>query len=138
MESENNINNNIEVVELVEFMETPKKEKKKPELTEEEKERKRIRQLGYQKKYYKKNAEKLKQYEREYYKTHKEELDEKHYIYYEKNKNKIYENLNKKFMCPICGTKLSNRHKVIHERSRKHLTALYNNNDFNKIENVFD
>jgi group I intron endonuclease len=87
-------------------------------------------QRDYKKKYYEKNAEKIKAKTRKYVENNKEHIKVKKSKYYECNKNKVkvrqreYAEKNKdkihqKFDCP-CGGKYTHTHKARHVKTQKH------------------
>ena len=62
-----------------------------------------------------------------YYEDNKEKIIAKTKKYYENNKVKVYQWKTQKFNCP-CGGKYDNTHKSRHEKSKKHLNYINNQN----------
>lgn len=88
----------------------------------------------YHKKYHKKHREKKIQYAKEYYKNNKETCLKKKKIYDEKNKDKIKEKNKEKYNCP-CGSTLTIRKKLRHEKSKKHQNYLSSLNNKDAVPN---
>lgn len=91
----------------------------------------------YQKKYHKKNREKAKEYEqrpevkerrKEYREKNKEERNQKLRKYYQENKEKIKEKRKEKITC-ICGAVGRKADIKKHERSKKHIAYISQNNN---------
>ena len=83
--------------------------------------------LQYHKEYYKQNKEKspiyyelnkdkVQNYHKEYNEKNKDKLTEQHKDYYKQNKDQ----LNQKHSC-VCGGKYTTQHKLIHEKTKKHI-----------------
>jgi hypothetical protein len=66
-----------------------------------------------------------KEYKKEYYLGNKNKIQKISKYYYENNKNKI----NTPYICDICNGKYTYIHRARHFDSKKHQTALNNNND---------
>ena len=89
-----------------------------------------------QKKYYIENEDVVSLARRKYYIEHQDEKLNKAKQYRDNNKDKIKqyveehkEKHRERFVCDICGGRYTYSHKSEHVRSKKHLTAVENNND---------
>ena len=72
-------------------------------------------QLTRKQKYYRENAERLRQESREYYHNNKEQELERRKKWYEQNKQYINEHIT----CDICGCNISRHGIARHQRTKK-------------------
>ena len=78
----------------------------------------------YIKEYYENNKDKFK----EYYENNKDNIQKIKKIYYDKNKNRINAIKKTHYICDICNGNYTHNNRAEHYKSKKHQTAL-NNND---------
>jgi hypothetical protein len=79
----------------------------------------------YHKEYRESHKEELLQKAKEYRETHKEQIIEKKKEYYEAQKNEINDKRKEKYECE-CGIKLARGNKSDHEKTKKHLLFISN------------
>jgi len=82
----------------------------------------------YNKEYQENNKDKIQKIKKEYYENNKDKIQKINKEYRENNKDKINAIKKTHHICNICNGKYTNNNRVQHINSKKHQTAL-NNND---------